>query len=46
MVSLAYEPCFNYVDIDGLKKCAIKCSAHYYGKFNFSRKEAINFNKM
>lgn len=45
VVSSTHEPCVNYIDIDGLKKCAIQFSAHYYGKFNFSRKEAIQLQQ-
>lgn len=43
--SVSHKPCVDYIDIDALKKCAIKFSAHYNGKFNFTRKEAIQLQK-
>ncbi|KAF0710672.1 C2H2-type domain-containing protein, partial [Aphis craccivora] len=45
-ISLIHEPFVDYIiDIDALKKCAVKLSTHYYGKFNFSRKDAIQFQQ-
>lgn len=44
-VSLTHEPCDDSIDIDALKKCTLKFSAHYYGKYNFSRKEAIQLQQ-
>jgi len=45
-ISLVHEPCVDYIiDIDALKKCAVKFSTHYYGKFNFSRKDAIQLQQ-
>lgn len=35
------EQNINDVDIDTLKYSMLKFSLHYYGKFNFSRKEAL-----
>jgi len=48
VVSLIHEPiepCVDYIDIDVLKKFAIQFSAHYYWKFNFSRKDAIQLQQ-